>query len=50
MVEALVPNKRMADAEEVAEAIAFLASPASSYINGTSLMIDAAATLSVRLT
>lgn len=49
MVQAIVPNKRMADPEEVAEVIAFMCSPSSSYMNGTGLMIDAAATLSVRL-
>ena len=50
MVQAVVPLKRMAEAEEVADVVAFLCGPSSSYINGTSLMIDAGATLTVRLT
>ena len=49
MVEAVVPLKRMAEAEEVADVVAFLCSPSASYINGTSLLIDAGATLTVRL-
>ncbi|MCJ1390657.1 hypothetical protein MMC18_003518 [Xylographa bjoerkii] len=48
MVEAVVPLKRMAEAEEVADVVAFLCSPSASYINGTSLMIDAGATLTYR--
>lgn len=35
-----VPAGRFADAGEVAAAIAFLASPAASYINGVSLAVD----------
>lgn len=35
-----VPMRRMASAEEVAEAIAFLAGPRSTYINGTQLDVD----------
>jgi 3-oxoacyl-[acyl-carrier protein] reductase len=35
-----VPAKRFADASEVANAIAFLASPAASYINGINLPVD----------
>jgi len=34
------PAKRFAEAFEVANAIAFLASPAASYINGTNLSVD----------
>lgn len=37
-----VPMRRMASAEEVAEAIAFLAGPRSSYINVTQLDVDGA--------
>jgi len=35
-----VPAGRMADASEVAAAVAFLASPAASYINGVNLPVD----------
>ncbi len=35
-----VPMKRVAEAHEVANAIAFLASPAASYINGINLPVD----------
>jgi 3-oxoacyl-[acyl-carrier protein] reductase len=37
---ALIPLGRIADPEEVAAAIAFLASPAASYITGVSLPVD----------
>ena len=49
MISAIVPIKRAAECEEVAEAVAFLCSPAASYINGTSLIIDAGVTTTVRL-
>ncbi|CAH0025142.1 unnamed protein product [Clonostachys rhizophaga] len=48
-ISAIVPIKRAAECEEVSDAIAFLCSPAASYINGTSLVIDAAVTTTVRL-
>jgi len=35
-----VPEKRLAEPEEIAAAIAFLSSPAASYIRGTSLAVD----------
>jgi 3-oxoacyl-[acyl-carrier protein] reductase len=35
-----VPAKRLADAHEVAAAVAFLASPAAGYINGINLPVD----------
>ncbi len=49
MIEAVVPIKRAAECEEVADTIAFLCSPAASYINGTSVIIDAALTTTLRL-
>ena len=49
MISAIVPIKRAAECEEVADTIAYLCSPAASYINGTSIVIDAAVTTTVRL-
>ena len=41
------PMKRIAQPEEVAVAIAFLASPAASYINGINLPVDGGRTKSL---
>ncbi|KAI1268104.1 oxidoreductase [Xylariaceae sp. FL1019] len=49
MISAMVPIKRAAECEEVSDAIAFLCSPAASYINGAGLLIDAAVTTTCRL-
>jgi len=35
-----IPAKRFAEPEEVAAAIAFLASPSAGYINGVNLPVD----------
>lgn len=43
----VVPMGRFADAGEVAAAIAFLASPAASYITGVSLAVDGGRTLCI---
>jgi 3-oxoacyl-[acyl-carrier protein] reductase len=42
-----VPAKRFGTAAEVAALIAFLASPAAAYINGTSIPVDGGRTGSI---
>lgn len=42
-----IPAKRIGDAEEIANAIAFLASPAAGYINGINLPVDGGKTPSL---
>jgi 3-oxoacyl-[acyl-carrier protein] reductase len=46
-MEATVPLKRFARAEETAAAVAFLASPAAAYINGINLPVDGGRTSSL---
>ncbi|MCW2599256.1 MAG: Short-chain dehydrogenase/reductase [Frankiales bacterium] len=46
---ALIPTGRMGTAQEMANAVAFLASPASSFTSGTNLVVDGALTRGVQL-
>lgn len=46
---ALNPSKRMARPQEIADAVAFIASPVASYISGTNLVVDGALTRGVQL-
>jgi NAD(P)-dependent dehydrogenase (short-subunit alcohol dehydrogenase family) len=49
MVKAVVPLKRMAEPDEIADVIVFLCSPSASYVSGTGIVIDAGATLTVHM-
>jgi NAD(P)-dependent dehydrogenase (short-subunit alcohol dehydrogenase family) len=39
---AVVPSRRVGEPKDIADAILFLASPRSSYVNGTELLVDGA--------
>lgn len=46
---ALNPTKRMATPQEIANAVAFIASPIASFVSGTNLVVDGALTRGVQL-
>jgi len=46
---ALNPTGRMANPQEIANAVAFVASPAASFVSGTNLVVDGALTRGVQL-
>jgi len=46
---ALNPTGRMANPQEIANAVAFIASPAASFVSGTNLVVDGALTRGVQL-
>lgn len=48
MISAIVPIKCAAECK-VSDTIAFLCSPAASYVSGTSMLVDATVTTTVRL-
>lgn len=49
-VKNMIPSGRLAMPDEVGDAIVFLCSPAASYLNGVSLVIDDGMSISTRIT
>ena len=49
VIKAVSPLNRAAFPEEVVDYIIFLCGPSGSYINGTGLIVDAGATLTVHM-
>lgn len=50
MVKAWSPLGRAAEPDEIAGIVLFLCGPASSYVSGTGLIVDADLTLTVHMT
>jgi len=46
-MQAEIPMKRFGQAAEIAAVVAFLASPAAAYVNGTSIPVDGGRTGSI---
>jgi NAD(P)-dependent dehydrogenase (short-subunit alcohol dehydrogenase family) len=49
LIKGAVPSGRPAEPDEVGEAVVYLCSPASNYINGIGLIMDDGLTLSVHM-